>query len=83
MKIDPKYQKMAGTWLRAFIVAVIALVSAGVTDPKALLVGGLASVLPIVLRAINPNDPAYGVVKAINEEVQKQAKKPVKKAVKK
>jgi hypothetical protein len=74
MKLDNKYKSMIGTWSRAFLTAVIALVSAGETDPKSIAIGGIAAVLPIVLRGMNPNDPAYGIVKAANAEVQKRKK---------
>jgi hypothetical protein len=56
------------------LTAVIALVSAGETDPKSIAIGGIAAVLPIILRGMNPNDPAYGIVKAANAEVQKRKK---------
>lgn len=75
MKLDNKYKAMIGTWSRAFLTAVIALVSAGQTDPKDIILGGVAAVLPIVLRGMNPSDPAYGIVKAADAEVQKRTKK--------
>lgn len=53
----------AGSWARAFLVAVISLAAAGVTDPKALFAAGLASILPPVMRYLSPNDPAMGVGK--------------------
>ena len=34
---------------------------AGVSDPKALLGAGLAAVLPVVLRWLNPKDASFGV----------------------
>jgi hypothetical protein len=53
----------AGSWARAFLVSVISLAAAGVTDPKALIAAGVASVLPPVLRFLSPNDPALGIKK--------------------
>lgn len=53
----------AGSWARAFLVAVISMVAAGVTDPKALIAAGVASILPPVLRYLNVNDPALGMKK--------------------
>jgi len=32
----------AGSWARAFLVAVLSLAAAGVTDPKALIAAGLS-----------------------------------------
>jgi hypothetical protein len=34
---------------------------AGVTDPKAIATAGLAAVLPVILRWLNPNDQSFGV----------------------
>jgi hypothetical protein len=51
----------AGSWARAFLVAALSLAAAGVTDPKALLAAGLASVLPPIIRWLNPNDPSMGI----------------------
>ena len=53
----------AGSWARAFLVAAISLYAAGVTDPKALIAAGVASILPPVLRYLNVNDPALGMKK--------------------
>jgi hypothetical protein len=34
---------------------------AGITDPKAIAYAGLSSVLPVILRYINPKDKSFGV----------------------
>ena len=34
---------------------------AGITDPKAIVYAGLSSVLPVILRYINPKDKSFGV----------------------
>jgi hypothetical protein len=39
------------------------MAAAGVTDPKALIAAGVASILPPVLRYLNVNDPALGMKK--------------------
>jgi hypothetical protein len=39
------------------------MAAAGVTDPKALIAAGIASILPPVLRYLSPNDPAMGIKK--------------------
>jgi hypothetical protein len=46
----------AGSWARAFLVAVLSLAAAGVTEPKALIAAGLSSCLPPIIRWLNPND---------------------------
>jgi hypothetical protein len=53
----------AGSWARAFLVAVLSLAAAGVTDPKALIAAGLSSCLPPVIRWLNPNDSGLGIQK--------------------
>lgn len=53
----------AGSWARAFLVAVLSLAAAGVTEPKALIAAGLASVLPPVIRWLNPSDSSLGIKK--------------------
>jgi hypothetical protein len=52
---------MAASWARSFLAAAVAVYMAGVTDPKAIASAGLAAVLPVVLRALNPNDSSFGL----------------------
>jgi hypothetical protein len=52
---------MAASWARSFMAAAIAVYMAGVTDPKAIASAGLAAVLPVILRWLNPNDVNFGV----------------------
>ena len=49
------------SWARSFLAASIAVYMAGVTDPKAIGMAGLAAVLPVVLRWLNPKDAAFGL----------------------
>ena len=51
---------MAASWARSFMAASIAVYMAGVTDPKAIASAGLAAVLPVILRYLNPSDTAFG-----------------------
>ena len=51
-----KVQTVLGTWARAFTAAVLASYLSGYNDPKYLLNAGLAAVLPVVLRWLNPKD---------------------------
>ena len=48
---------------RAFLSAAIALYMTGNTQPGDLIKGGIAAVLPVVLKALNPNDAAFGFKK--------------------
>ena len=52
---------MAASWLRSFMAAAIAVYMAGVSEPKAIASAGLAAVLPVILRALNPNDAGFGL----------------------
>jgi hypothetical protein len=48
---------------RHFLGAAIALYMTGNTDPGDLIKGGIAAVLPVVLKALNSNEPAFGFTK--------------------
>ena len=54
---------MAASWARSFLAAGIAVYMAGVTDPADIAKAGLAALLPVVLRSLNPNDAAFGMKK--------------------
>jgi len=54
---------MAASWARSFLAAGIAVYMAGVTDPADIAKAGLAAMLPVVLRYLNPNDAAFGLKK--------------------
>jgi hypothetical protein len=69
---------------RSVLSAASALYLAGVTDPVDLAWSLVAAVLPVLIRYINPNDPAFGrtpkseeVIDAISKATPKKA--PVKK----
>ena len=56
-------KSVAASWARSFLAASIACYLAGVTDWKALLNAGIAALLPVVLRWLNPKDSAFGITK--------------------
>ena len=56
-----KAKAVAASWGRSFLAAVLTLYMAGVTDPKTLLMAGVAAIAPVVLRYLNPNDKNFGV----------------------
>ena len=73
MKLDPKLQAALASYGRSFIAAAIAVVSTGNHDIKGIVAAGLAAVVPVAIRAINPKDPAFGVVtKFVLPEIEKQ-----------
>ena len=47
---------------RAFLSAALALYMTGNTNPRDLLLGGVAAVAPVMLKALNPNDKNFGFV---------------------
>ena len=56
-----KAKQIAASWARSFLAAMITVYVAGVTDPKAILMGGIAAVAPVALRYLNPKDSAFGL----------------------
>lgn len=66
-------KNMAASYGRSVLAAASALYLAGVTDPADLAWSLAAAVIPVVLRAVNPNDPAFGVLPSA-EEVDKAVK---------
>jgi len=89
--MDAKLKAMLASYARSFVAAATAVWMTGNTDPKGLIAAGFAAVLPVAARAVNPKDPAFGIVKAVLPEIEKQlasivaesTKKTAKKAVKK
>ena len=64
---------MLASYGRSFLAAAVAVWQTGeITDPKGILAAGLAAVLPVAARALNPKDPAFGIVKAVLPEIEKQ-----------
>lgn len=56
-----QYKAIAASWARSFLAAGIAVYMSGNTDIKAIGSAGLAAVLPVILRYLNPNDAAFGL----------------------
>jgi len=52
---------LAASWARSFLAAALAVYLAGVTDPKAIAMGGVAALAPVLLRWLNPKDASFGV----------------------
>jgi hypothetical protein len=75
---------MAASYGRSVLGAATALYLAGVTDPADLAYSLLAAIIPVALRAANPNDTAFGRMPSV-EDIEKAAKaaKPLKAPAKK
>lgn len=57
-----KQFKEAGlSYMRAAFTCAAALYMSGITDPKTLANAFIAGLLGPMLRALNPNDPTFGV----------------------
>ena len=72
---------MGASYGRSVLAGVVALYTAGVTDPKDMWAALVAALVPVVLRAANPKDPAFGKFDAVAKDVDDAMKniKPVKK----
>ncbi len=69
---------------RSVLGAAVALYASGVTDPKTLAYSLLGAIVPVALRAVNPNDKAFGKMPSVEEvETVLKTAKVVKKAAKK
>ena len=83
-----KLKRMLASYGRSILGAASALYLAGVTDPLDLAWSLVAALIPVILRALNPNDPAFGLMPS-TEDVDKAAKAakakkaPIKKPIKK
>ena len=74
---------LASYW-RSVLGAAVALYASGVTDPQTLAYSLLGAIVPVALRAVNPNDKAFGKMPEVAEvETALKTVKVVKKAAKK
>ena len=54
-----QFKAMAASWGRSYIAAALAVYMAG-GDIQAMAMGGVAAVVPVILRFLNPADKAFG-----------------------
>ena len=83
--LNDKTKAMLASYGRSVLASGLALYMAGVTDPKDLWAALVAAIAPVALRAVNPNDKAFGILPdaAEVEKALKSAKAKVKKTAKK
>lgn len=82
--LNDKTKAMLASYGRSVLGSVLALYMSGVTDPKDLWAALVAALAPVALRALNPNDKAFGILPdtgAISDALSKIV--PVKSAPKK
>jgi hypothetical protein len=58
--MNEQLKALLASYGRSVLGAGLALYMSGVTDPKTLAYSLLAALAPVALRAINPNDTAFG-----------------------
>jgi hypothetical protein len=51
---------IVASWLRSYVAAALAVYMSG-GDLKAMAMGGVAAIVPVIIRYCNPNDAAFGV----------------------
>lgn len=72
------------SYARSFIIAALVAYNAGISGIEDIAIAGLIAVLGPAIRAINPKDPAFGLIAdTVDAELNKLAKANKKKAVKK
>jgi hypothetical protein len=73
--MSPKMKSMTQEYLRVFLATSLALfladgadiASINLDNAKLYVNAGLASVLPVILRALNPNDGEFGKVRSMDK----------------
>jgi hypothetical protein len=58
--MNKRIKNMLASYGRSILGAATALYASGVTDIETLAYALLGAVIPVALRALNPNDPAFG-----------------------
>jgi hypothetical protein len=70
-----KLQAIVASYARTFVAVVTYAIVNGETDIKAIVIAGLVSVVGPAIRAVNPNDPAFGLIADKVEVELKKASK--------
>jgi hypothetical protein len=83
--MNEKMKQLLASYGRSVLGAATAMYASGVTDPETLAYSLLGALIPVALRAANPNDKAFGRMPAESdiESALKSAKVLKKKAAKK
>ena len=84
MCIRDRIKAVLASYGRSVLGAATALYASGVTDPQTLAYALLGAIVPVVLRAANPADPAFGRMPSVEEvDTAVKSAKVVKKTAKK
>lgn len=69
---------------RSVIAAATAMYASGITDPETLVYSLLGAIVPVAMRAANPNDKGFGKMPSVDEvDAALKGAKVVKKTAKK
>jgi hypothetical protein len=78
--MDPIKSKMLGTYVRALLAIIVTtalgsyldsgkdIFAVSLDDWKTYVAAGIGAAVPVLIRWLNTNDQAYGLVKVINED---------------
>ena len=69
---NAKLKAVVASYARTFVAVVTFAVVNGETDIKSIIIAGLVSVVGPAIRAVNPSDPAFGL---IADKVEAELKK--------
>jgi len=56
-----KMKSIGASWLRSFLAAALATYSIQGLNYEAMITSGLAALLPVALRYLNPRDTSFGI----------------------
>ena len=55
-----KFKPLIASWLRSYIAAALAVYMSG-GNLQAMAMGGIAALVPVIMRYCNPNDASFGI----------------------
>lgn len=78
--MNKKTKLMLQSYARSILAGATTLYASGVTDVKTLAWALVGAIVPVAIRALDPNDPAFGrLPSAADVDAAAKAAKPVKK----
>lgn len=73
--MNHKVKSAIESYIRSFVIAALVAYNAGISGAEDLIIAGLIATLGPALRAINPKDPAFGLLAdTVEAELNKLAK---------
>ena len=56
-----EFKALLASWARSFLAASLTVIAMGNTDFETIVTAGVAAVVPVILRYLNPKDVTFGV----------------------